>query len=124
MKKNLFILWFIASLILLSFLFFQGVPKQVEPTGQWDKVAHFVAFFGLAFICHHAFSSSLLVKIIGLSFYGGFVEVVQSYIPHRMGSWLDLLADIAGVLIFFIVNKLVIKHLLKTKTNQHKVDLI
>ena len=115
MHKNLFLLGFITSLCVLSFLFFHGVPKQLVALSHQDKWAHFIAFLALAFLCHNAFNDKMMLKIIGLALYGGLVELIQDKLPHRTGSWLDLAADIAGVMAFYLLLKIYL--LIKAKRN-------
>ncbi len=65
-----------------------------------DKVAHFLAYFALAFVAllssrqKHSFLSILAVQIsIGI-----FVEVAQSFVPGRTPEFLDFVANSLGVL--------------------------
>ncbi|MCG8669921.1 MAG: VanZ family protein [Pseudomonadales bacterium] len=66
-----------------------------------DKLAHILGFFVLAFVTHCAFpKSSIAKKLIFLICYGMAIEIAQSFTGYRHFSWLDWLADIAGVLAF------------------------
>ena len=66
-----------------------------------DKVAHILGFFILSFVTHCAFpQSSMTKKMILLIGYGMAIEIAQSFTGYRYFSWLDWLADIAGVLAF------------------------
>lgn len=69
-----------------------------------DKLLHFSAFVVLALMARAAFPlAPALILAFCMSFFGAFIEVVQSYLPYRQFSWLDLLADMAGVMFYFIL---------------------
>jgi VanZ family protein len=86
-----------------------------------DKVAHFIAFFVLAFLLDFSFPRSTfnLVKIAVLILYGGGIEIVQHFIPFRECSSFDMLADISGIGLYWIMQP-VLKHipLLKHRWDQ------
>ncbi|NVJ61048.1 MAG: VanZ family protein [Gammaproteobacteria bacterium] len=64
-----------------------------------DKVYHFVAFAGVTFLFMSAFINLNRVTIaISMIILGFAIEVIQYQIPGRDFSWLDWLADCAGVL--------------------------
>lgn len=64
-----------------------------------DKVFHFIGFGAFAFFCLFAFPKlkPVLVIIISMSL-GILVEVIQSFIPHRGFSYIDMVADLSGIL--------------------------
>ncbi|MFI0376449.1 MAG: hypothetical protein ACH253_09795 [Candidatus Thiodiazotropha sp.] len=49
------------------------------------------------------------VKYLPLFGYGLFIEVVQAFMPHRVFSTWDLLADILGLLIYPLVLPLLLR---------------
>jgi VanZ family protein len=67
-----------------------------------DKLGHILAFVILAFLLDFSFpaSSYNLSKILPLLAYGILIEIVQYFLPHRMFSLLDLLADGGGLVIY------------------------
>jgi VanZ family protein len=74
--------------------------------GQLDKLQHLGAFMALTAASALALAptkSSRLPWAQGLALaggwmlYGGLIEVLQAFIPGRQPSWLDLLADAAGI---------------------------
>lgn len=74
-----------------------------------DKINHTFAFFVLTFLAYLGFpkiKNSLLI-ITPLVIYGVLIELTQQYLPHREFSLLDLVADISGCLIFFLVQRLI-----------------
>jgi len=64
-----------------------------------DKLNHFAAFAVLALLADYAFPASRFgaAKILALAGYGVAIEAVQTLLPHRQGSLLDLVADAAGI---------------------------
>lgn len=67
-----------------------------------DKANHLIAFYVLSFLADFSFPRTRFGwrKIILVLAYGLAIEVIQFYLPYRMFSLLDLLADGAGILIF------------------------
>lgn len=75
-----------------------------------DKVAHFVAYFILAALIYRALAFqqpfpkiakwSLLGCILLTTAYGASDEIHQAFVPHRDASLFDLMADLAGALVF------------------------
>lgn len=79
-----------------------------------DKVAHFIAFFCLACAAEGAFPHlSRAWKILSLIGYGILIEFIQLNLGYRDFSWMDWLADIAGVLAYQPLIKPVNRILLK-----------
>lgn len=71
-----------------------------------DKMAHFAIFAVLATLLWKGFKLSTLSAILLLGSYGGGIELLQHNFTRRNGDWLDFLADIAGVLSFYLVRLL------------------
>ena len=80
-------------------------PAQQGLHAQWnDKVQHALGFFIMALLAYQAHPRARsMVIILGLSLFGLALECVQAYLPHRQFSWLDWLADIAGVLSYVLL---------------------
>lgn len=70
-----------------------------------DKVLHFAAFFGFSVFIDAAFKPKKFWIWSGfpLIAYGALIEVLQSYTPHRSFSVWDWVADIVGVVVFFLI---------------------
>lgn len=69
-----------------------------------DKFLHVVGFCVMGLFCHLAHPNAAFWKqIIGLSVFGLGIELVQAYLPYRTFSLLDWVADISGLLIYFVV---------------------
>ncbi|HEY7557733.1 MAG TPA: VanZ family protein [Candidatus Binatia bacterium] len=65
----------------------------------FDKANHILAFYFLALLMDFSFPKTNLgiSKVMGLLTYGILIEVVQGFIPNRMPSLLDLVADGIGI---------------------------
>ncbi len=88
------------SIIVLSYLMLKKPGPEVQGLLN-DKVAHFIAFFGLAFFIEVAFPEVKRAwKILVLFSYGLLIEIIQLNLGYRDFSWLDWLADITGVLVY------------------------
>src|SRR3954468_18650623 len=67
------------------------------PSTGWDKSNHAIAFAVLAWLgtrCWPGFTSRVP---IGLSLYGGAIEIAQTFTETRMGEWADWVADLSGI---------------------------
>ncbi|WP_215397231.1 VanZ family protein [Rheinheimera oceanensis] len=71
-----------------------------------DKVAHFGIFAILSALLWKGFKLGPWLAFILLGAYGGAIELAQHYFTRRNGDWWDLLADLAGVLSFYLVRAL------------------
>ena len=65
----------------------------------YDKINHFIAFFVLALLLDFSFPNFNfnMFKIILLITYGFSLEMIQHFLPHRIFSLIDVLADIVGL---------------------------
>ncbi|MBQ1783782.1 MAG: VanZ family protein [Gammaproteobacteria bacterium] len=70
--------------------------KGVDSPLKNDKLEHFIAFFGLAFLAHHAMRAGFAVQMFLLFGYGAWIELVQYFLPYRSSAMNDFFADIAG----------------------------
>ena len=68
-------------------------------SSSYDKFNHFVAFFILALLLDFSFPnfSFNMLKIILLITYGFSLEIIQHFLPNRMFSLFDVVADIVGL---------------------------
>ena len=100
----IFRIFLAVSLLLITFL----ATVELELPGITsvdDKFGHVLAFLYLAFLVDYSFPTSRfnLSKILPLLFYGIVIEVIQHFLPHRMFSLFDLLADGVGVVIYALL---------------------
>ncbi|HEY8697342.1 MAG TPA: VanZ family protein [Rhizomicrobium sp.] len=72
-------------------------PSAHGPEG-WDKVLHFLAYFGLAGLATVTFGRlrAALWAGLALAAFGGVLEIVQGFVG-RDAEWGDELANIIGV---------------------------
>ncbi len=75
-----------------------------------DKAIHAIVFFGFAVLMDLSSSRKpfWLWKGLPLVIYGFGIELMQYFIPFRDFSWLDLLANISGIMAYFIIKRIVI----------------
>ncbi|RTE85550.1 MULTISPECIES: VanZ family protein [Gammaproteobacteria] len=94
---------FVLSVVVASIGLLSQVPSDLTPRSipMYDKIAHVILFFGLATTLHFAFSPRVWLAFVILGIYGGAVEWVQYYIPGRGAEWVDFLADMVGVALFY-----------------------
>lgn len=74
-----------------------------------DKINHFVAFFILALFLDFSFPNFNfnMSKIILLITYGFSLEMIQHFLPHRMFSLIDLVADTVGLAVYGLLIPLI-----------------
>ena len=85
------------GLVLLAVLVLSLLPPSpYAPSTGWDKTNHVLAFSVLAYLGCKVYPNRVMVLLIGLLVYGGLIEILQSYTPHRLGDWYDMLADGLG----------------------------
>jgi len=106
MPKALFIAAFYICLVAIEFLATTTIHiEAVESI--WDKANHFIAFFTLYILLTLAYKKlSLKAKVGLLILFGMQIEFVQSFIPARYFSLLDVVADSIGILIGVVAYKL------------------
>jgi VanZ family protein len=96
-----FRMFLLAALAVITHL---ATTPQQYPVVQhiWDKANHFLAFYVLALLIDFSFPKTNLgiSKVITLLTYGILIEVIQSFIPNRSASLLDLVADGIGIAIY------------------------
>lgn len=67
-----------------------------------DKFVHFGIFALLAALLWKGFKLKPVLAFILLGAYGGSIELAQHFFTRRHGDWYDLLADVSGVISFYI----------------------
>ena len=82
-------------------------PMDSATLGDWDKVGHLVLYFIFALLGYRVVSNPrhYLYLCTGIVVYSGLMEVAQSFMPGRMMSAYDLLANAVGVAIAIIITK-------------------
>lgn len=80
------------------------LPVEVSvPSTGWDKTNHMLAFGSLAVLGCLAYPAHIRRVIIGLILYGVLIEVVQGLSGYRYAELGDLIADIAGLALGWLV---------------------
>lgn len=85
-------------------------PRQCPPpltVSVWDKAQHAGAFVALAVLGLGAFPRRPVAVMGALLVYGMIIELAQGAAGWRYGDWQDWLADAVGVVMGFIVWRLV-----------------
>jgi VanZ family protein len=77
-----------------------------------DKVHHFVVYAGLCFLAIKAYGNSQPLWKIGmvLTMFGLAIEIAQSLTSYRLGEFMDLGANILGILAAIYVTLLFRKY--------------
>ncbi|MCM2328838.1 MAG: VanZ family protein [Lysobacter sp.] len=88
----------LVAVALVSHLAFTDRPYAVVSSLP-DKFSHFAAFGVLALLADYAFPAAGFgaAKVFALAGYGLFIEGVQHFLPWREASFLDIVADGAGI---------------------------
>lgn len=93
--------WLAAGVVVLMLLalFIGGAQPQAVGlfSAPWDKVAHGLYFFVLAFLLARFFSFSALWVVVLALLVAVADETHQMFLPGRVASWDDGLADAVGV---------------------------
>jgi VanZ family protein len=76
-------------------------PSSGASAEHWDKVLHLVTYAVFAAIGYGAIKEGrrYFFVCLGIIVYSGLIEVAQSYMPGRVMSGYDLLANAVGVVI-------------------------
>jgi VanZ family protein len=74
-----------------------------------DKIEHLLVFFLLTANFYFCYFSKIKFKeiFILLLSYGFLIEITQLFIKYRSFELLDLLADIAGIFLFFMLKYII-----------------
>jgi len=98
--SQIFKLFFWLTLCLVAVLSMLAVPEQQIFHGQ-DKLNHLLVYmilFGLLLLAYGKQWSLISLGIL-LACFSALIEVAQSFTGYRQAEWLDLLANILGILV-------------------------
>ena len=93
-------------LAIISYLLLIEV-KPIPQTWPKDKLQHAIIFALLTYLGVKSFQKHMLAMCLGLTVYGGLMELAQSRLTQtRTGSLGDWLADLAGIIFaIFAINR-------------------
>jgi VanZ family protein len=97
-----FTLWLISNL----FIFLYPISLSKSIPKNYDKIYHFCFSFLTAYLYYLSFIKRELVLIESFFFtliYGFIIEILQSFLPYRDFSILDLICDGIGAFIFLTI---------------------
>lgn len=101
----LFVVW-VVLVTVGSLLPIEGVDLG----GNRDKLAHFVAYFFIALLFYFAFRTRFkrtdIYAVLFATSYGALLELAQLFVPGRVCSLGDLVANLSGVLFFFVLYRI------------------
>lgn len=85
-------------------------PMDGIAIGNWDKIGHLTLYFLFALLGYRVVSNPrhYLFLCIGIVVYGGLMEVAQSFMPGRMMSAYDFIANAAGVVIAMVFTRMLL----------------
>lgn len=105
------VLWFRSALALALCVVtaLSLTPAPELPLTLWDKANHALAYFFLAYLGDRAFPSSgsstpRIIVLICLFTYGVLIEILQSQIPSRQASMLDMIANANGLGVYTLLH--------------------
>ena len=93
----------IVALAVATYLATTQLPPALNEVN--DKLGHFLAYFGLALLVDGAFPNTGFRwrKWLPLMLYGLIIELIQSQIPYRQFSVLDLVANGGGIVFYALI---------------------
>jgi VanZ family protein len=98
--------WFVLLLSTFGFLAELSGHRIGVGVANLDKLAHFLIFLVLSWLFFKGFRPVFWKLLLFLGIYGALIEVVQEYFTRRHGDVWDWVADMAGVLTFYLGRKL------------------
>ena len=102
----------VAGLILILILTLVPMPPMPLDVDYLDKWQHAVTFSLLMLYAGMLFPAHCRWAALGLLLYGAKIELLQMLLPWRSAEWLDLFADLAGILLGWLLLNTPIRRLL------------
>lgn len=100
--------------------------KRIPTFEHEDKLVHLLMYFGLtAMLIYEYYRNSkkpnshtltfVFICLVFPALFGGIIEVLQPLFFARSASWVDWIADLAGVLLAWLLMKLILKRIIIPK---------
>jgi VanZ family protein len=99
------VLWALAFAVCLASVLTLALmknPSSMLDTG-WDKGNHVLAFAVLTFLGCMAFPTRRALLLVGLLGYGVLIENLQRLTGYRFSEYQDLMADIIGMVVGYLL---------------------
>jgi polysaccharide biosynthesis protein VpsQ len=108
--------WFYLSILLTISIsaYLRVIPTQISQFPHYDTVLHFLLLGIAAYLSHLAlnkrqfniFNIQLPLAPLIVFFFCIIDEAIQIFVPYRSADWVDLTADLCGILVFtFLAQK-------------------
>jgi VanZ family protein len=80
-------------------------PADGAALGSWDKLLHLLAYSVFALLAYRVASEPRKYSAIclGILVYSGLIEIAQSFMPGRMMSVYDMVANALGIVLGAVV---------------------
>ena len=99
-NKMITFLLFTAISIIAFLPNYNGLPPVVTIS---SVLNHMIGFFVLAGFLHVSFEFKIQTKILVLLMYGFFIESVQYFLPNRFFDFFDIVVNMFGVGLFYLL---------------------
>lgn len=98
-------------IFLIAIEYLALTPAQIKLVeNSWDKANHFIAFAALYVTLHFGFCRlNLGAKFAILLAYGIQIEIMQSFVPNRYFSLLDIVADGIGIVFGILIARILVR---------------
>jgi VanZ family protein len=88
------------GVIVLSLAPLPSMPQSIPNS---DKLLHLATYFGLSYWFFHTYCKRPLTIVFGFMLLGIALECSQAMTPHRLFEWLDLLMNVSGVFLAWLI---------------------
>lgn len=121
-RQNIFKLALALTLVVVSYLVFSKPSYNINTIPHFDKIGHIGSFFVLSYLTYFAFKPRWYILAVVLAFYAVFIEMVQSQLSYRSASFADFVADMIGILLFYLTQWLYKRYFKASKLVDNNVS--
>jgi polysaccharide biosynthesis protein VpsQ len=108
--------WFYLGILLTISIsaYLRVIPTEISQFSHYDTVLHFILLGIAAYLSHLALNKRQIVFLkiplplapLIVFFFCIIDEIIQKFVPYRSADWVDLAADLCGIIIFtFLAQK-------------------